>query len=64
MKQDELKGKTSDELKEMVGYLKKELLNLRFQKASGELSDHSRFRQVRQHIARIKTYMNSIKTAA
>lgn len=63
MKQDELKGKTQDELKEMVGYLKKELFNLRFQKAAGELSNTSRFNEVKKNIARIKTFMNTNKAA-
>ncbi len=63
MKQDELKGKTQDELKEMVGYLKKELFNLRFQKAAGELSNTSRFSEVKKNIARIQTFMNSNKAA-
>lgn len=62
MKNDELKGKTPDEMKEMVGYLKKELFNLRFQKASGELTNTTRFRDVKRQIARIKTFMNQ-KTA-
>ncbi len=64
MKQDELMGKTQDELKEMIGYLRKELLNLRFQKASGELSNTTRFAQVRKNIARIQTFMNSPKSVA
>ncbi|MBA4274598.1 MAG: 50S ribosomal protein L29 [Alphaproteobacteria bacterium] len=64
MKQEELKGKTQDELKEMIGYLKKELLNLRFQKASGELANSSRFSVVKKNIARIQTYLNSTKSAA
>lgn len=64
MKQEELKGKTQDELKEMIGYLKKELLNLRFQKASGELTNSSRFSVVKKNIARIQTYLNSTKSAA
>lgn len=62
MKNEELKGKTPDELKEMVGYLKKELFNLRFQKASGELTNTTRFRDVKRQIARIRTFMNQ-KTA-
>jgi len=57
MKNEELKGKSPDELKEMVGFLKKELFNLRFQKASGELQNTNRFRQVKRQIARIKTFM-------
>ncbi len=63
MKQDEFKGKTQDELKEMVGYLKKELFNLRFQKAAGEEVNLSRFKEVRKGIARIKTFMNANKAA-
>ena len=63
MKKEELKGKTPDELKEMVGYLKKELFNLRFQKASGELSNTTRFRDVKRQIARINTAINQQKTA-
>lgn len=63
MKNEELKGKTPDELKEMVGFLKKELFNLRFQKASGELSNTTRFRDVKRQIARIKTFINQQKTA-
>ncbi len=58
MKMDELQGKTPDELKEMLGYLKKEQFNLRFQKASGELENTARFRQVRRDIARIQTALN------
>ena len=58
MKNEELKGKTPDEMKEMVGFLKKELFNLRFQKASGELTNTTRFRDVKRQIARLKTFMN------
>lgn len=63
MKQEELKGKTQDELKEMVGYLKKELFNLRFQKATDEVKNTSRFREVKKSIARIKTFMNADNAA-
>lgn len=61
MNMDDLKGKTPDELKEMHGYLKKELFNLRFQKATGELENTARFRQVRRDIARIQTVLNAGK---
>lgn len=63
MKNEELKGKTPDELKEMVGFLKKELFNLRFQKASGELNNTTRFRDVKRQIARINTFITQQKTA-
>lgn len=61
MKMQELTGKTPDELKEMLGYLKKELFNLRFQKATGELENTARFRQVRRDIARIMTALSAGK---
>ncbi len=59
MKMEELKGKTPDELKEMVGYLKKELLSMRFQKASGELQNTARVRECKKNIARINTYLST-----
>ncbi len=63
MKMESFKGKTADELKETLGYLKKELFNLRFQKATGELENTSRFRQVKRDIARVSTALNQNKAA-
>lgn len=64
MKYEELKGKSSDELKEMEAGLRKELFNLRFQQASGELENTSRFSVVRKDIARISTFRSEQKKAA
>jgi len=64
MKMQEFKGKSKDELSEMLGYMKKELFNLRFQKATNELENTARFRQVRRDIARVKTALNQLKQAA
>tara|TARA_Y100000034_G_C6903013_1_gene418165 strand:+ start:758 stop:976 length:219 start_codon:yes stop_codon:yes gene_type:complete len=58
MKADELKGKSADELKKMLLDLRKEQLNLRFQKNSGQLGNTSQVRKVRRDIARIKTFLN------
>jgi large subunit ribosomal protein L29 len=55
---EDLRGKSADELKDMVQQLKKELFNLRFQVASGELKNTARFRIVRRDIARVKTLLN------
>ncbi len=60
---DEFKGKSADELKAMLAERKKELLNLRFQKATGELAGTARFKQVRKEIARIKTWQNKQQAA-
>ena len=63
-KTEDFKGKTADELQGMVADLKKELFNLRFQKAAGELSNTSRFRAAKREIARLLTQLRNVKKAA
>ena len=46
---------TQDELTDELAKLKKEQFNLRFQRATGQLENTARVRQVRRDIARIKT---------
>jgi large subunit ribosomal protein L29 len=58
MKAQDLRTKTSDQLKTELTTLRKEAFNLRFQKASGQLENTARVRQVRRDIARIKTMLN------
>lgn len=55
MKIDEVRGLTPDQLSETLINLKKEQFNLRFQRATGQLENTARVRQVRRDIARIKT---------
>lgn len=55
MQMAELKSKTPAQLKELLLQLRKEQMNLRFQKAAGQLANPNRWRVVRQTIARIKT---------
>ncbi len=55
MKAADIRTKTLDELNDELSSLKKEQFNLRFQRASGQLENTSRVRQVRRDIARIKT---------
>jgi len=57
MKAEELKGKTSDELKKMLVEMRKEQFNLRFQKSGGQLENTAQMRKVRRDIARIKTIL-------
>ncbi len=63
MKAAELRGKSWDELKSLLLDLKKEQFNLRFQKATGQLENSARIRQVRRDIARIKTVMHEMARA-
>jgi large subunit ribosomal protein L29 len=58
MKATDLRVKTHDELKDALMGLHKEQFNLRFQKASGQLENTTRARQVRRDIARIKTILH------
>jgi large subunit ribosomal protein L29 len=57
MKVVELRGKTGDQLAEQLLQLKKEQFNLRFQRATGQLENTARVREVRRDIARIKTIL-------
>jgi len=57
MKAIDLRSKTPDELKDSLLDLRKEQFNLRFQRASGQLENTARVRQVRRDIARIKTIL-------
>ena len=47
------------DLKNKITDLRKESLNLRFQKSSGQLEKTARIRLVRRQIARIKTVINN-----
>ena len=58
MKAADIRVKTSDELKDQLADLKKEALNLRFQKASGQLEATARVREVRRDIARVLSVLN------
>ena len=55
MKAADIKTMTVDQIVDEVLKLKKEQFNLRFQRATGQLENTARVRQVRRDIARIKT---------
>lgn len=55
MKASDVRAMTDDQLKDELLKLKKEQFNLRFQKATGQLENTVRQRQVRRDIARIQT---------
>ena len=60
----DLRARTEDELTEEVDTLGKEIFNLRFQRASGQLENTARVRQVRRDIARIKTILGERRRQA
>ena len=55
MKIDDVKAMTKDQVKDEILKLKKEQFNLRFQKATGQIENTARIRQIRRDIARLKT---------
>jgi large subunit ribosomal protein L29 len=57
MKAADIRAKTADELAGELDNLGKEIFNLRFQRANGQLENTARVRQVRRDIARIKTVL-------
>ena len=63
MKPDDLRAMTLDQLDDELIKLKKEQFNLRFQRATGQLANTSRVREVRRDIARIKTVAQGKRVA-
>ncbi|SMP09481.1 large subunit ribosomal protein L29 [Desulfurobacterium pacificum] len=54
---EELRQKSTDELKKMVVELKEKLLKLRFKNAFGQLDNPMEIRKTRRQIARILTIL-------
>lgn len=57
MKPSELRALTMDELKKKEQDLRRELFNLRFQQATGEIENPLRLYAVKKDIARVLTIM-------
>ena len=57
-KAEDLKGKSPDELNALLKDLRKQQMNMRFQRAGGQLENTSEMRKVRRTIARVKTVLN------
>ncbi|VAX34396.1 LSU ribosomal protein L29p (L35e) [hydrothermal vent metagenome] len=55
MKPSDLRNMTAEELRQKEKELRKELFNLRFQQATGEIQNPKRISMVRKSIARILT---------
>jgi large subunit ribosomal protein L29 len=63
LKPDDLRQMTVDQLDDELLKLKKERFNLRFQRATGQLENTSRVREVRRDIARIRTVARQKRAA-
>jgi large subunit ribosomal protein L29 len=58
MKPAQIRELSTDALQSRLNDTREELMRLRFQQSTGELTDTSRLRQVRRDIARMLTILN------
>jgi len=64
VKAADIRAMTLDQIDDEVLKLKKEQFNLRFQRATGQLENTARVREVRRNIARLKTIAQTKRAAA
>ena len=60
----DLNAMSKDQLSDELLNLKKEQFNLRFQRATGQLENTGRVREVRRDVARVKTLQRQKSAAA
>jgi large subunit ribosomal protein L29 len=58
MKAKEVRELSVEEIKTQLMNTRQELMNLRFQMVTGQLTDTSRFKVTRRNIARLQTILN------
>ena len=63
MKASEIRDLSTDAIRTRINDSQEELMRLRFQQATGELTDHSRVRQIRRRVARLLTILNEREQA-
>lgn len=64
MKVSDIKDLTGPELRQRLDDTRRELFNLRVQKASGQLEKPSRLRDLRRDAARIQTAISAMSAGA
>jgi len=57
-KEKDLRSLTTDQLEKELNDTREELMKLRFQMSTGELTDFTRLRITRRQIARLMTFLN------
>ncbi len=64
MKPAEIRNLSTDEIRAKLADTRQELMNLRFQFVTGQLTDTSRMKQTRREVARFVTVLNERLIAA
>lgn len=61
---EELRGKSVEDLRQILVDAKEELFNLKFQRATGNLENHRNIRRAKREIARIHTVIREKELGA
>jgi large subunit ribosomal protein L29 len=64
MKPEEIRKMSAEEMQAKLMDMREELMKLRFQQVTGQLTDTSRLRQLRHDIARLQTIFNELNQTA
>ena len=64
MKSKEIRNLSADEIRTKVNDNREELMKLRFQQVTGQLTDTSRLRTLRREIARMETILAEVAAKA
>lgn len=64
MEATEIRALSPDEIKAKIADTREELMKLRFQQTTGQLTDTSRLRTLRRDVARMETILNEMQSAA
>lgn len=64
MKAKEIRALSANEIKVKIADAREELMKLRFQQVTGQLTDTSRLRALRRDIARMETILTETQQAA
>lgn len=64
MKAKELRDLSAEELKEKEQEMGRELFNLRFQKATGQLGNTAMLGKTKKDLARVKTVLNELQISS
>ncbi len=64
MRAKELRDLSAEELKEKEQEMGRELFNLRFQKATGQLGNTAMLGKTKKDLARVKTVLNELQSSS
>jgi len=64
MKVEDIRKMAAEEIRTKIADVREELMKLRFQQVTGQLTDSSRLRTLRRDVARMETILRDAETAA